>query len=197
MISSLRGTVIALMAGSAVIEVGGVGLQVFATTSALAKLHQGSEALLHTHLVVKEDSLTLYGFHSLEEKEVFEVLLGVSGIGAKIALAALNTYDANTLRQIVAQKNEKAITQIPGIGPKVAKRILLEIGDKLGPALSEATPVAPAESATTETVIAALVGLGWREAEAGEAVNLALQQLPTGTTQELLRTALQIFGSRR
>ena len=205
MISSLSGTVLAIDAGSAVIEVGGIGFLFAATPATLAKLHLGSEARVLTTLIVREDSLTLFGFHDADERDVFNVLLGVSGIGAKTALAALNTLPPDALRRALAAKDERAICKIPGIGPKVAKRLMLEIGDKLGaplnsPVMSGAgtvSEVASSGEALAADVLAALVNLGWHEREAEPAVQQALAKLPDGSIAELLRLALQILGSRR
>ncbi|XCB30034.1 Holliday junction branch migration protein RuvA [Arcanobacterium hippocoleae] len=208
MISSLNGEVLAVNASGAVIDVGGVGFAFSATFSTLSHLHVGAQARVLTTLIVREDSLTLYGFTDSDERDVFNALLGVSGIGAKIALAALGVLTPNQLRRALIVKDEKTICKVPGIGPKVAKRIILEIGDKLG------TPDGENETSNgggTENnkknlnagavshsdVLSALVNLGWHEREADSAVNKALAQMPDGTVAELLRLSLQILGSRR
>lgn len=205
MISSLSGEVLEISAGSAVIEVGGVGFLFSATPATLAKLHPGTDARILTTLIVREDSLTLFGFSDADERDVFNVLLGVSGIGAKTALAALNVLPPDELRRALATKDERAICKIPGIGPKVAKRMILEIGDKLGAPVH----LAPAdgqdsgdlrvhrEGGSHSDVLSALVNLGWHEREADGAVDEAIAQLPDGSIAELLRLSLQILGSRR
>lgn len=202
MISTLRGRVLSLGLDHLVLDVGGVGFAIRTTPQALADARHGAELTMHTELVVREDSLTLFGFPTSEETEVFRTVQSVSGIGPRIALAVLAVLSPDDLRRAVAAEDAKAITRTPGVGPKVAQRMLLELKDRLGPATQESTPVesdAPSTGATdavVEQVVEALVGLGWPEKAARGAVEAAPKEARTeaGT---LLRTALRGLGGTR
>lgn len=191
MISFVRGTLVRRMPNAAIIDVGGLGYTVFATPTTLGELRTGEECLLHTSFIVKEDSMSLYGFISEDEVSVFNTLLSVSGIGAKIALAVLSVHTPDSLRSAVASQSVGALTQVPGIGKKGAQRILLELGSKLGPA----TSTAPAESASGVSVVEALVGLGWNEADAQAAVHEVEAEGATSQSQ-MLREALKKLGRK-
>ncbi|WP_124054887.1 Holliday junction branch migration protein RuvA [Arcanobacterium ihumii] len=196
MIASLRGTVISVGIATAVIEVGGVGMLIHATPTTLAKLRVGSEASLFTSLVVKEDSLTLFGFADDDERAVFETLNTVSGIGPRTALTILSVHTPDALRLAIQNKNESALTQVSGIGKKGAQRMILEIGDKLGPAHGAVQASAPSSGASPD-ILEALVNLGWQEREATSAISEARESNPDATVAQLLRSSLQILGSRR
>lgn len=202
MISTLRGIVQELTANQVVVELNGIGFSVFATARALANCRLDSEVQLYTRLIVKEDSFTLFGFADVDERSCFDVLIGVSGIGAKLGLAVLNVLSPNELRQAITLKNEAALTKISGIGPKAAKRMILEIGDKLGPMQGRGAPALAAETsapitAIDETAVSGLTNLGWKEADARHAVGTILAENPNYNTAELLRAALAFLGSRR
>lgn len=197
MISSLRGTVTAVSTSVAAIETGGVGLAFHATPSTLAQLHVGSEGYVVTSLVVREDSLTLFGFMTEDERDVFELLQSVSGIGARTALTILSVHSPDELRAAVERKDEAALTRVPGIGKKGAQRMLLELGSKLGPARGGNVAEVVAPVAHTAEVLEALTNLGWSEKEAGPALAQAEESMPDGTVAQLLRASLQILGSRR
>ena len=132
MIASVTGAVQAVRLDAAVVEVGGVGMLVQATPATLAGLRAGQQATLHTSLVVREDSLTLYGFTDADEREVFEVLQTVSGVGPRLALAMLAVHSPDGLRRAVADEDYATLQRVPGIGRKGAQRIVLELGDRLG-----------------------------------------------------------------
>lgn len=178
MIASVRGTVLSLRLDGAVVEVGGVGMLVHATPRTLADLRRGQEALLHTALVVREDSLTLFGFADADEREVFDVLQTVTGVGPKLALAVLAVHSPEQLRVAVAGEDLVALKRVPGIGHKGAQRMVLELADRLGPPhelpvtragkVPAAAPVAarPAPS----PVVEALVGFGFNAKQAEDAV---------------------------
>ena len=191
MIAQIHGTVLTLSANDAVINVGGVGLRILATPTTLSSLRVGAEATVSTSLVVREDSLTLYGFADEDEKETFEILLGLSGIGPRIALAILAVHTPDALRKVVAQESLAALTQVPGIGKKGAQRILLELGNKLGPVRGESY-TQPTDSTVTE----ALVGLGWNESDASAAVAQVEAEQGMLPTSEMLRHALRKLGGR-
>ncbi|WP_084957976.1 Holliday junction branch migration protein RuvA [Thermoactinospora rubra] len=179
MIASVSGRVAALAPDSAVIEVGGVGVLVHCTPGTLAGLRVGEQARLATSLVVREESLTLYGFATDDERTVFELVQTASGVGPKLALAMLAVHTPNALRVAVASADLKALTMIPGIGQKGAQRIVLELKDKLGTpqtALDAALNGASRKAAWREQVHAGLVGLGYSAKDADEALAIVEPQ---------------------
>ena len=176
MIAHLNGAVSSVGLDGAVIEVGGVGLRVQCTPDTLATLKPGESARVATSLVVREDSLTLFGFATDDERNVFELLQAASGVGPRLALAMIAVHSPDALRRAVAAEDVKALTMVPGIGNKVAQRIILELKDRLGtPSDPDAgTGVAPARRAAPswrDQVMTGLVNLGWsaRDAEAAVA----------------------------
>jgi Holliday junction DNA helicase RuvA len=186
---------------SAVLEVGGVGMLVQATPGTLATLRVGSEAELHTTLIVREDSLTLYGFAESDERDVFETLQTVSGVGPRLALAMLAVHTPNGLRRAVASEDLAALTKVPGIGRKGAQRIVLELSDRLGAPLdgvegSKAAAVpTQAGGAHHEQVVDALVGLGWNAKQAQQAVDAVTADGADGAdVAATLRLALRHLG---
>ena len=203
MIASLRGTVLSVRLDAAVVEVGGVGMLVNATPSTLATLRTGAEAQLFTSLVVREDALTLYGFASAEERDTFEILQTVSGVGPRLALAMLAVHSPDALRRAVAGEDLASLTRVPGIGTKGAQRILLELGDRLGPALGEETGPDRSASAAGDRrgeVVAALEGLGWNAKVAAQAVDAVVGdggQVTAEDVAAVLRGALRHLGSGR
>ena len=132
MIASVRGEVIDIALDHAVIEAAGVGYKIMATPATLSTLRRGTESRLITAMIMREDSQTLYGFADSDARDLFNVLLGVSGVGPKIALATLAVYDAPTLRQALADGDVTALTRVPGIGKRGAERMVLELRDKIG-----------------------------------------------------------------
>jgi len=177
MIASVRGRVLAVRLDSAVVEVGGVGLLLQATPATLAALRPGQDAELSTSLVVREDSLTLFGFADADERAVFETVQTVSGIGPRLALAMLAVFSPDGLRAAVAGQDLTGLTRVPGIGRKGAQRIVLELTDRLGPASPGAGAGAGGAALAVlpvagwrEQVCDALVGLGWSARQAAEAV---------------------------
>lgn len=195
MISLLRGTVLAMSASDVMIDVGGIGYRVMATPTTLSELRVGQEATIPTSFIVREDSMTLYGFADEDERDTFNVLISLSGVGPKIGLAVLSVHTPDTLRGIVEREDIAGLTQVPGIGRKGAQRILLELGSRLGPATSR---VEETGSATvTADVVDALVGLGWNEKVAIDAVahvEVESGQLPVS---QMLRVALQNLGGKK
>ena len=210
MIASVRGRVLAVRLDCAVVEVGGVGMLVQATPATLAELRTGVEAELATTLVVREDSLTLFGFADADERDVFEVVQTVSGIGPRLALAMLAVHTPDGLRAAVASQDLTALMKVPGIGRKGAQRIVLELTDRLGAPHGSPSPRAAGVAAgggggRREQVVEALVGLGWSAKQAGDTVDglLAGPDDPSGGTGEaadvaaLLRAALRALGRSR
>jgi holliday junction DNA helicase RuvA len=186
-IASLRGRVARVGPGSLVLEVGGVGYLLAATASAcrLASDAEG-EIRVVTHLHVREDALQLYGFASAGERELFELLLGVSGVGPKAALAIVSGYAPDQIRRAVAGGDHALFTSIPGIGRRTAERVVIDLKDKVGAPLAEAPRAdAPADDHTAARE--ALVGLGMSVAEAEAALRGVDEELPVG---ERVRAAL-------
>lgn len=199
MISFVRGSVAQLSLAQAVIDVNGVGMLVHATPKTLGGLRVGEEAVVTTTMIVREDSMTLYGFADIDEREVFEVLLSVSGIGPRLALAILALLEPETIRRAVADADGKTFTKVPGVGPKVAGRIVLELKGKLVPTGAAASPApvsAPME--WKEQVLAAMTSLGWNEKDALKSIDAALAAEPelaeTANVPAILRATLRWLG---
>ena len=174
MIAFVRGTVADVTLGSVVLEVGGVGLELACTPHTLATLRIGGPATLPTSMIVREESLTLFGFLDDDEKALFELLLTASGVGPKLAQAMLAVLTPDEVRKAVASGNITTLTRVPGIGQKGAQRIILELKDRIGVPTGNGVhrprPAVPAEDAWRSQVHAGLVGLGWSGKEADHAV---------------------------
>ncbi|NAZ87380.1 Holliday junction branch migration protein RuvA [Kineococcus indalonis] len=204
MIASVRGRVLAVRLDSAVVEVGGVGLLVQAAPATLAALRVGEEASLSTSLVVREDSLTLFGFADADEREVFEVLQTVSGVGPRLALAVLAVHRPDGLRAAVAAEDHAALVRVPGIGKKGAQRLCLELGDRLGPPSGAPAQLAAApadDDARRKQVVDALAGLGYPVKQAGDAVDAVTADDAAGAgavedVPAVLRAALRHLSGR-
>jgi len=198
-IAFVRGTVASVGLTAAVIEVGGVGLEVQCTPNTLADLRRGAEAVLPTSMVVREDSLTLFGFADDDEKQMFELVQTASGVGPKLAQAMLAVHSPETIRRAVASDDVKTLTTVPGIGQKGAQRIILELRDRIGaPGTAAERPVgAPALAAWQAQVHGGLVGLGWSGKEADKAVAAVAtdaEQMDVPDVARLLRLALQTLS---
>lgn len=199
MIAFVKGTVAGVTLTSAVLEVGGVGLELNCTPNTLATLRVGSQAALPTSMVVREESLTLFGFLDDDEKSVFELLQTSSGVGPKLAQAMLAVHSPDDLRRAVSSEDYKTLTIVPGIGQKGAQRIVLELKDRIGVPTGAGPARLPgstgASSAWREQVHAGLLGLGWSGKEADKAVE-AVGPQAEGSDGEpdvaaLLRAALR------
>ncbi len=199
MIAFVRGRVAAVGLTSAVLEVGGVGLELQCTPDTLAGLRNGTEATLPTSMVVREDSLTVFGFADEDEKQLFELVQTASGVGPKLAQAMLAVHRPEALRRAVAEDDVRTLTTVPGIGQKGAQRIILELRDRIGApgsASSGAAPAAPAAPWRSQ-VQAGLVGLGWSAKEADRAVDQVADQaeeMPVPDVAQLLRAALRTLS---
>lgn len=172
MIASVRGVVLSAGLDSAVIEVGGVGLLLHTTAATAASLRPGAEAALTTTLVVREESLTLYGFADEDERSIFSVVQTVSGVGPRLALAMLAIHAPDGLRRAIGSGDLAALMKVPGIGRKGAERIILELRDKIGTASGATSSGSrrPAADKASAQVHDALVGLGWSPRQADDAV---------------------------
>ncbi len=186
----------ALRLDAAVVEVGGVGMLVQATPATLAGLRMGSECELATSLVVREDSLTLFGFGDADERDVFETVQTVSGIGPRLALAMLAVHSPDGLRRAVADEDLTALCRVPGIGRKGAQRIVLDLSDRLGPGRTSATsaPSGTTPAGGSPEVVQALMGLGWNTKQAESAVAVVTEDQPDADVATLLRAALRQLG---
>ncbi len=209
MIASVSGRVAAVSPDGAVVEVGGIGLSVQCTPGTIARLQVGEQARLATSLIVREDSLTLYGFADDDERQLFELLQTANGVGPRLAQAVLAIHPPREVRRAVSIGDLKALMQVPGIGKKGAERLVLELRDRLGTTTSDTTLDGPSLGLPSVTPVApwrdqlasALVGLGWSSKEAdGAVVQLAPvadeQIAATGSVEVavLLRRALQLLG---
>ena len=200
MISSVRGEVLEIGLDHAVVEVGGVGFAVQATPATLAGLRRGEQSRLATALVVREDSLTLFGFADDEERELFGLLQTVSGIGPRIALATLAVLAPDALRRALVDGDTATITRVPGIGRKGAERLVLELRDKVvAPATAPAAvPIASnGANPRRDQVVEALVGLGFTAKPAEQAVDGVLAGDAGADASTLLRAALTRLGRSR
>ena len=208
MIASVQGRVAAVSPDGAVVEVGGVGLSVSCTPATIARLQVGEQARLATSLIVREDSLTLYGFADDDERSLFELLQTANGVGPRLAQAVLAIHPPREVRRAVSMGDLKALMQVPGIGRKGAERLVLELRDRLGATTSDTSLEAPAGAPSVTPVApwrdqlaSALVSLGWSLREADGAVTqlapVADEQIAaTGGVEVavLLRRALQLLG---
>jgi Holliday junction DNA helicase RuvA len=184
----------------AVVEVGGVGLAVHAVPATLATLRRGDHARLATSLVVREDSLTLYGFADGAARELFVLLQTVSGVGPRLALAMLAVLEPDTLRTALAEGDLTVLTRVPGIGRKGAERLVVELRDKVGVRAPAASgPAASGASAVRTQVTEALAGLGFPARQAEQAVETVLAEVDQETTDtsRVLRSALTRLGRNR
>ena len=197
MIAAVRGEVLEIALDHAVIDAAGVGYKVMATPATLATLRRGTEARLITAMIVREDSMTLYGFSDGEARDLFTMLLGVSGVGPKIALATLAVYDPAALRQALADGDIAALTRVPGIGKRGAERMVLELRDKIGALPGAAGAASASGHAVRMPVVEALVGLGFPAKQAEEACDKVLASDPEATTSGALRAALSMLGKNR
>ena len=202
MIASVRGTVTALGPDGAVVEVGGVGLAVSCSPGTLARLRVGEPARLATSLVVREDSLTLYGFADDDERALFELLQTANGVGPKLAQTMLAVYPPRELRRAIATSDLTALIKVPGIGRKGAERIVLELRDRIGSIdggeavidLGGLTAVAP----WRDQLAHALAGLGFTGKEAADAIDtVAADAGDTPDVSALLRRSIQLLGRAR
>lgn len=193
MIAFVRGRVAALTLNSAVVDVGGVGMQVMCAPNTLAALRIGQESQIATSMVVREDSLTIFGFADTDERDMFELVQTASGVGPKVAQAMLAVLSPDRLRSAIADSDLAVLTSVPGIGRKGAERIVLELKDRIGPVVtSRRVP-----DSWRGQVQQALLGLGWSARDADKAVDTVAAGLPAGAKPDissLLRDALRTLS---
>jgi holliday junction DNA helicase RuvA len=193
MISSVRGIVLDIGAARVLVEVGGVGLDIIVTPANALRLRVGSEATLRTALIVREDDLSLYGFADAEERAVFDLLRGVTGVGPKSAMGVLAVMDPADIAAAVDADDDASFRKVSGIGPKTAKLIVLSLSGKMQ-AIALRSPVQGRTSTTHDSVLTALIGLGWSERVASEAIDGAMAAGGELTVSALLRNALARLG---
>lgn len=196
MISSVRGTVLSAVGGNVIIEVGGIGYAVQVTPEHALALRVGDQAFVHTSFIVREDSMSLFGFETREQLAVFDLLTGVTGVGPKSALGVLSVLGPGQIATAVANEDDSAFRKVSGIGPKTAKLIVVSLAGKL---IAHAEPAAARTAVTPagDQVVVALVGLGWSEKIAADAVDNVLSSTPDAAAfpvQTLLRLALAQLG---
>jgi len=200
MIASVRGVVVAIAPDSAVIEVGGVGLQVQCAPGTLAGLRTGAEARLATSMVVREDSLTLYGFADDDEKHLFELLQTASGVGPRLAQAILAVHQPDVVRRAIAGGDLATLTRVPGIGKKGAEKLVIELRDRIGPLpIGDGAPAGVLNGAWQEQVRQGVLALGWTAAQAEQAVAALAESIDgeVPPVPALLRSAIRLLGKAR
>jgi len=190
MIATLRGEISQIEENALIIEVGGVGMRVFAPAPLRTRLKVGEVAFLFTHLVVREDALTLYGFESQTDRDLFNILLGVDGVGPRVALSVLSTMTLDAVQRAVFADEAELLSRVPGVGKKTAQRIALHLKDKLKPTdtLNQVAAMSDADS----EVLAALTSLGYSVVEAQAAIQSIPKDAPKDV-EERLRITLQYF----
>jgi len=190
MIATLRGEVSQIEDNAIILEVGGVGLRVFVPATLRTKLKAGETVFLYTHLVVREDALTLYGFESQADRELFTILLGVDGVGPKVALSVLSTMTLDAVQRAVFADEAELLSRVPGVGKKTAQKMALHLKDKLKPTdvLGKIATMSDKDS----EVLAALTALGYSVVEAQAAIQSIPKDAPDDV-EERLRLALQYF----
>ena len=196
MISSLRGPVLEIRLDSLVIGVGGVGMTVMCSPDTISQARTDQEITLFTSLIVREDSLTLFGFANSENREMFEVVQGVSGFGPKLAFTILSSLPADELRTAIGNEDVARLKQTPGVGAKGAQRLVLELKDRIGTPSSGAKHSSSKEAQWQIQVEQGLLGLGWSPRDAQRAITAVIEEGVTDSqaTPELLRRALQILA---
>lgn len=190
MIATLRGEIIQIEDTALIIEVGGVGLRVFVPAPFRGRMKVGEAVLLYTHLVVREDALTLYGFETQADRDLFNMLLGVDGVGPKVSLSVLSTLTLDTVQRAVFTEESDLLSRVPGVGKKTAQKIVLYLHDRLKPA--DGLAKIGSLSDTDSEVLAALTALGYSVVEAQTAIQSLPNDAPEGV-EERLRMALQNF----
>ncbi|MFZ1040071.1 MAG: Holliday junction branch migration protein RuvA [Anaerolineales bacterium] len=193
MIATLRGEVSQIEDNALIVEVGGVGLRVFVPAPLRGQLKAGEVILLYTHLIVREDALTLYGFESQPDRELFNMLLGVDGVGPKVALSVLSTLTVDAVQRAVFTEEPDILSRVPGVGKKTSQKIILYLHDRLKPA--DALAKIAALSDKDGEVLAALTALGYSVVEAQTAIQSLPKDAPDDV-EERLRMALQNFTSK-
>ncbi|ATD70759.1 Holliday junction branch migration protein RuvA [Gordonia amicalis] len=194
MIASVRGPVLEIALDHAVIDCAGVGYRVLATPVTLSRLRRGDEATLLTSMIVREDSMTLYGFTEPDARALFALLQTVTGVGPRLAMATLAVLEPEALRRALADSDTKALTSVPGIGKRVAERLCVELRDKVDRPAGDTSAGTVVAGGTREQVAEALVGLGFTAGPAEKAVTAVLAENPDADASTALRRSLALLG---
>ncbi|AYA26213.1 Holliday junction branch migration protein RuvA [Rhodococcus sp. C26F] len=198
MIASVHGEVLDIALDHVVIEAGGIGYRINTTPATLAGLRRGEQARLATAMIVREDSMTLYGFVDAEARELFGLLQTVSGVGPRLAMATLAVLEPDALRAALADGNTAALTRVPGIGKRGAERMIVELRDKVAAfGATGSSPVAAGASPLRDQIVEALVGLGFTPRQAEPAADKVLTEDPGADVSTALRSALKLLGRSR
>lgn len=199
MIGYLKGKISHIFSNACFIDVGGVGYKTIASSTTLKELIVGQETMLYTHMSVSENDITLYGFRTQDEYELFQLLITVNGIGPKIAVNALGAVEPDSLRLAISQNNMSVLTKLPGIGKKTANRMVLELKDKIGPMEGDSNTIVVEDSFDGGGIIgealSALKALGYTEQEAQKAVSHNASGCDS--VESLIKAALKQLGSGR
>jgi holliday junction DNA helicase RuvA len=191
MIATLHGEIQHKEDGALIVDVGGVGLRVFAAKSLVESLHVGEKTFLFTHLIVRETELSLYGFENAEERQLFLTLLGVDGVGPRVALSVLATLSLDAVQRAVFSEEPELLSRVPGVGKKTAQKIVLYLQDRLKP--TDVLGRVASMSDSDSEVLAALTSLGYSVVEAQTAIQAIPKDAPTAI-EERLRLALGYFN---
>ncbi|MFX1756795.1 MULTISPECIES: Holliday junction branch migration protein RuvA [Rhodococcus] len=198
MIASVHGEVLDIALDHVVIEAGGIGYRINTTPATLAGLRRGEQARLATAMIVREDSMTLYGFVDSEARELFGLLQTVSGVGPRLAMATLAVLEPDALRAALADGNTAALTRVPGIGKRGAERMIVELRDKVAAfGAAGSASVAAGASPLRDQIVEALVGLGFTPRQAEPAADKVLTEDPGADVSTALRSALKLLGRSR
>lgn len=195
MIGFITGKIISKKPTKIIVDVNGVGYLVNISVGTFEKISNKEEVSLYTYLCVKEDSLELYGFYSLAEKEMFELLISVSGIGPRTAQSILSGIKLNDLKEAIKEGNIGRLTSAPGIGKKTAERIIVELRDKIDGILQTEGEITKGTSSVRNDAIAALVNLGYSQKIAERAVSSVVDKNPNITIEELIRESLAVLNN--
>lgn len=195
MIAAVRGPVIDVALDHVVVDCAGVGYRVLVTPPTLSSVHRGAEVTLLTAMIIREDSMTLYGFTDAESRDLFGLLQTVTGVGPRLAMATLAVLEPEALRRALSESDVKALMTVPGIGKRVAERLVVELRDKVTAAPSAGVPgIAPATGSIADQVTEALVGLGFPQASAEKAVVAVFAENPDADSAQALRAGLSMLG---
>lgn len=192
MIASLNGRISEIFEDSVIIEVGGVGLLVYVPVHLISQVRKSENVKLFTQLILRQDSLTLYGFENVESREIFQLLVGVNGVGPRMGLAILSSLEVDTIKRAVINEQAEVFSRVPGVGKKTAQKILFHLQDKI-PTLEGYGPLVAFSDVDAE-VVGALTALGYRVVEAQAAVQSIPRDAPEDV-EERLRMALQYFST--
>ncbi|MDO4793723.1 MAG: Holliday junction branch migration protein RuvA [Filifactor alocis] len=194
MIGRLTGTVVEKGRDSIVLMCNGVGFEIAVSDFTMRELSLEQDVQLYTKMIVREDSLSMAGFYTREEKELFELLTSVSKVGTKVGLSILSSYDINTIKTAILKGDAVLLSKVPGIGKKTAERLILELKDKISPLEVSQEEEMQASSDETDDVLLALIGLGFSRAEALKAIRTIALKQPNLTAQAMIPKALALLS---